>query len=339
MKITAYFFLFTCLLLNSCKEKTEDVEPSSTPQPTITAIEDRIPDSSVVIPIGRLIQTGNSVKISINNIEVPFDTVEDGNGGYWATIHRKQFHSSIVTLRIRITKRDTIVQEEPYLQSTYPYLKNSALINWKNSAISMKAVELYNKDKSTGENVYNFKKYIVEKIKFNDTFTKKYGGIAASTTYNEERGVCINFSRVLIAMCRSVHIPTRSVSGIVYLNGELNTDCFGHHEWVEYLDDNKKWQTIEATRSTDLYSNSIKFIGLTYGAEDTQMFEKYYHQFMNDHGIPFQTNNGSFVPYCYLPLFGQKYGFILVNDYGHDSIVFQKSMEIAVTSSNFTEIK
>jgi len=208
----------------SCKEKEDIIIPEREPAITTKPIAiERTPDSSVLVPIGRLLQSGNSVKTLINNKEVPFDTIDDGLGGYWAAVHRSCFKASQVNLQICIVKRAKATPASYCVSPSYIFLSSSPLINWKNSGMANTAYQLYDDSKTISQNVVAFRNYITDKLQYTSEYADKFGNFTASTTFMEERGVCINFSRVLIAMCRSVHISARSVSGLIFLEGEIDT--------------------------------------------------------------------------------------------------------------------
>lgn len=65
---------------------------------------------------------------------------------------------------------------------------------------------------------------------------------SALDTLEAQRGVCRDLSHLAIALCRSINIPARFVSGYLY-----QLDPMDLHAWFEaYLDD--KWYTFDATQ-------------------------------------------------------------------------------------------
>ncbi|MEG3659445.1 transglutaminase-like domain-containing protein [Arenibacter palladensis] len=64
----------------------------------------------------------------------------------------------------------------------------------------------------------------------------------ASTVYKAKNGDCADLSVLFLSMLRSVHIPSRLVSGIAKGDGD-----FGYHAWVEVYFEGVGWVPFDAT--------------------------------------------------------------------------------------------
>jgi len=70
----------------------------------------------------------------------------------------------------------------------------------------------------------------------------------ASEVYEQQGGVCDEFSSLLISMMRNAGIPARFVSGFAYTNtGERTCTNFGPHSWVEVYVPDYGWIQIDPT--------------------------------------------------------------------------------------------
>jgi transglutaminase-like putative cysteine protease len=77
--------------------------------------------------------------------------------------------------------------------------------------------------------------------------SSQYNKDSALTTYNKGKGVCTNFSRLLVALLRAAGIPARTVSGWGFLNmlpGVTYRDTTPH-EWVELYLPGTGWIPVE----------------------------------------------------------------------------------------------
>lgn len=68
----------------------------------------------------------------------------------------------------------------------------------------------------------------------------------AETVFENKKGVCGEFSSLLISMLRSVGIPARYVPGYVYSNIP-GYDGFGAHAWIEFYDPVTGWISTDPT--------------------------------------------------------------------------------------------
>jgi len=351
------FPLLKCILLSiaiisstiACKKDEENNnEKPDIPIPTTiidttkndTQLYSQI-ENSIIIPIGQLTKKGSSVDIFINNKQFIYDTLDDRLGGFWAIIPDSSFTETRSNLNIKITKRNTeLILFERTNDSTNAYLKSSEYINWDNTDIIKTANGLYDQQATNTENAIAFQEFVIDYVSFDNTYSNQFGIFSAQKTFADKKGVCINFSRLFIALCRAKGIPARSVSGVVFDKGNVGEDCLGHHQWCEFLDENNKWHSLNLTFTTNIDFTSADYIDFTYCAEETELFANYYEEFHADLGKPFTTDNNCKILYCYLPTKPQaKFGFKLLHKSLPDSIVFEKTVIVNKSGStiNFSE--
>lgn len=79
----------------------------------------------------------------------------------------------------------------------------------------------------------------------------------ATEIYDAKKGVCDEFSTLLISMFRSVGIPARYVSGYVYTNiGIKGCTNFEPHSWTEVYIPNHGWVSVDSTYKEFFWINS-----------------------------------------------------------------------------------
>jgi transglutaminase-like putative cysteine protease len=71
------------------------------------------------------------------------------------------------------------------------------------------------------------------------------------------RGVCQDFTHVLLAACRCIGIPARYVSGYLY-DPKLEGDNAASHAWVDVWDEERGWQAIDPTHDRDQTESYVR---------------------------------------------------------------------------------
>ena len=64
---------------------------------------------------------------------------------------------------------------------------------------------------------------------------------SASDALRIKKGVCRQFSRLFVALCRASGIPARYVKGYVVKEDK----SISGHAWAEFLDENQNWNIVE----------------------------------------------------------------------------------------------
>jgi transglutaminase-like putative cysteine protease len=79
------------------------------------------------------------------------------------------------------------------------------------------------------------------------------------------RGVCQDFSHVLLAACRCAGIPARYVSGYLY-DPKLQGDNAASHAWVDVWDAEQGWLALDPTHDRDQSESYVRVaVGRDYG--------------------------------------------------------------------------
>jgi transglutaminase-like putative cysteine protease len=71
------------------------------------------------------------------------------------------------------------------------------------------------------------------------------------------RGVCQDFTHVLLAACRSAGIPSRYVSGYLY-DPKLLGDNAASHAWVDVWDEERGWLALDPTHDRDQSESYVR---------------------------------------------------------------------------------
>jgi hypothetical protein len=220
--------------------------------------------AGLLIPIGRLLQGNNKVQLSINSKPVEPETIRDGSGGFWFKIPfdqlRKKDH---VSVNIFKTNPNNLLYEENI--DLEKWTTPCRLINSDNPAIVVKAEELTKGCNGNNEKAKKILDFVVNQIIF-----KWYPGMhysTASITLKKGYGICVNHSRLFVALCRAVGVPARTISGAI-----TDGNVFSHHEWVEFYDDNRNWHSLEPTFSPDFNFVDLKRIDLIYDIESNPLY-------------------------------------------------------------------
>ena len=116
-----------------------------------------------------------------------------------------------------------------------------------NSEIIMQASSL-----ATGEDdlytvVFNLAKWTKQNINYSLTTLTSEASQKASWVLDNRFGVCDELTNLFIAMCRSLGIPARFVSGVSYTNSELFTESWGLHGWAEVYFPGYGWVSYDPT--------------------------------------------------------------------------------------------
>lgn len=244
--VTAGFFVLTvlcfCVFVTGCA-------PAEKPE--------------LLIPIGRLRDTGE-VRAAINS--EPFDPriLDDGYGGQWLGIPLERLHKRDRVTVTFVKTGDRILSGEDRIE-TGRWTEPSPYIDSDNPKLRQKAKELTAGCQGADEKAGKILEYVVHEIAF-----QLYPGMhrsTASRTLDAGYGICVNHSRLFVALCRAAGVPARTVSGAH--TGEDNR--YYHHEWVEFYD-GTNWHALEPTFSDDLRFENPRRLDLVYEIEANSLY-------------------------------------------------------------------
>jgi hypothetical protein len=250
MKVGRPFFyaIFIVLFGFGCKKKSD--EPVS---------------SFLLFPAGRSFLNTSEIKVLINDVTYPSDTVFDGCGGYWLKIQKAELPKSGRVCIQYIRKRGELSLFKQIGEDKGKWINESSFIDCNNEVLKTKAFEITKDYQNDIEKARQIHQFVIAHVKlqiYQNAFLDK-----ASRTYELGYGTCMNFSRLFIALCRAVNIPARSVWGIVYDHDGNNIYDY-HHQWAEVLDENGYWHQADFNYSTVFDLNDIRYLDLIYAAEE-----------------------------------------------------------------------
>lgn len=140
-------------------------------------------------------------------------------------------------LRIDADANFTLIQDLP--DDTLIYLLPSRFC--ESDKLNGKAFEIVNNEMNGYQMVETIRQWVNAHIKYE--YNRSTSSTSALDTLRAQHGVCRDMSHLAIALCRSINIPARFVTGYLY-----NLDPMDLHAWFEaYLDD--YWYTFDATQT------------------------------------------------------------------------------------------
>jgi transglutaminase-like putative cysteine protease len=83
----------------------------------------------------------------------------------------------------------------------------------------------------------------------------------AETVLAERRGVCQDFAHLLIALCRSLGLPARYVSGYLYDPDQPSDAILASHAWAEVFLEGRGWLGLDPTHGRD-YADAAPLRGV-----------------------------------------------------------------------------
>ena len=113
-----------------------------------------------------------------------------------------------------------------------------------NDDISNKAAELVRGKKDLFEATFSIADWVKKNIKYDLNTLTAESVQKSSWVYTNREGVCDEMTGLFISMLRSVGIPARFVSGMVYSNVGYN---FGNHGWAEVYFPDIGWVPFDVT--------------------------------------------------------------------------------------------
>lgn len=130
------------------------------------------------------------------------------------------------------TKIDVTIEDE-----NSPFLYPNQIVNYTPETLAvLKSFELTKDAKSEIERVYEIYTFVTETIDYDYDKAKlaktTYMLPVLDETYTLETGICFDYSALMSAMLRVLHIPTKVVTGITDL---------GYHAWVEIYIKDQGW--------------------------------------------------------------------------------------------------
>jgi hypothetical protein len=224
----------------------------------------------LLFPAGRSFLGSSEINVYINDIEFKPDTIFDSCGGYWFKIPKAVLPSSGKVYIQYTRKKGEITLFKKTSEDNKDWTCESNYIDCNNNKIKNKAIELTKNYRTNIDKAKQIQNYVISHLRLNiykNSFLEN-----ASRTDELGYGTCMNFSRLFVALCRSVNIPARSVWGILY--GYNNDNIYDyHHQWAEISDESGYWHQADFTYTTNFDLNDIRYLDLIYAAEENSMIK------------------------------------------------------------------
>jgi hypothetical protein len=171
---------------------------------------------------------------------------------YWDNpeIESKQYYfNSVVKTkneRLEIKNRLKFPIEDD-LKEYFNYLQPTETIDSNTPEIIQKASELVEGEDDLFKAVFNLANWVEENVEYDLTTLTAETSQKASWVLKNKQGVCDEMTSLFVAMCRSVGIPARFVSGISYTTSELFDENWQPHGWAEVYFPDKGWVEFDIT--------------------------------------------------------------------------------------------
>ncbi len=113
------------------------------------------------------------------------------------------------------------------------YTQPSKMIDSNHPKIVVQAAELAEGEDDAFKVVFKLASWVEENVKYDLSTLNTKSAQKASTVLEKKEGVCEGMTSLFIAMCRSLGIPARFVSGVSYSNSPLFNEPWQPHGWAE----------------------------------------------------------------------------------------------------------
>src|SRR3989344_1624153 len=126
-------------------------------------------------------------------------------------------------------------------------LQPTETIDSDHKLVIAKATELAEGETDLSKVVFNLASWVDENVEYDLNTLTTGASQKASWVLQKKIGVCDEISTLFIAMCRSVGIPARFVSGISYTTSELFEENWQPHGWAEVYFPEIGWVSYDLT--------------------------------------------------------------------------------------------
>ena len=282
---------------------------------------------NLLVPLGRSFLGNSEIDIFLDGREYQYEIFYDGYGGFWAKIDTDGLNGETI-IKILYTRRkdetSSFVRDEDRPED---WINPARFIDSDDPKIRDAAAGIYDPAKTREQNAKAIAAFVCGHLLFDMGFSRDPASIPASKSLDQKIGVCINFARLFIAICRTSGIPARSVSGIVQ-SKELPEQYDFHHEWAEFMDEDGRWRALDMTYTNKFDLSDICYTDLVFAAEDNPYFAGINNQSLVS-GQPVSLSNGDLILFHYHPIFpGAHYGFTLVDDGSPEYFVLEKTLAV-----------
>lgn len=202
---------------------------------------------------------GKSQEILIKNIEPkPLQVSLDEDGNYRAFFKLERLQKQEVTVSGLATVK--VASDKGFAplskSQTAKLTLNQNFWDAGSPQIRSKANGLIDneQDQTNAQKMRKLYKYVVsalqfDSIRYSENNFQRYGSLTAMA--NPDKALSAEYTDLLIALARSIGIPTRQVIGVAFSNNlelrPLSFEGSNLHAWVEYFDEEGSWKAVDPT--------------------------------------------------------------------------------------------
>ncbi len=147
----------------------------------------------------------------------------------------------------RVQRKVPFPLSEKEMEKHQEYLLPTTTIDSNNMDIITQASDLAEGEDDLFKVVFRLASWVEENVDYElDTVTAQ-ASQKASWVLKNRRGVCDEMTSLFVAMCRSLGIPARFVSGISYTTSELFDENWQSHGWSEVFFPGIGWVSFDIT--------------------------------------------------------------------------------------------
>lgn len=223
----------------------------------------------VHFPIGQRSVIESDIIIEADSIIHEYQIVPDNFGGKWVRIAFDKLNLNTI-ISIKFTKRfGPIALLEPPKPIPEMWLKPTSYIDADHPSIIEKANHLTTGISGINNKAKNIQLFVSDYLRLQ--IYKDCGLVSASTTLKNQYGVCINYARLFMALCRATGIPARTVWGSIQSENSYNS----HHSWAEFVDEDGYWHPVDMSFTQNFDLNDMRYFDLLYAAEENYHCQDY----------------------------------------------------------------
>lgn len=213
--------------------------------------------TAIIFPIGRPFPRDFNVKFLLNNNEIILPILSGPCGGHWANLSLEIISSdSVFSVSRTLSQGCTTLSRDDTLNRSI-WTEPSPFIDSDKTIIQQVASNLTDAKNSINEKAQILNTFVHDFIDYsNDPVLPEN----ASQTYFARKGRCRHFARLFVALCRSIDIPARTISGRLLTDSSPRADL---HLWAEFYDENHYWIPVDPTHDYFNFSNT-RFLDLSF---------------------------------------------------------------------------
>lgn len=224
----------------------------------------------VHFPIGQKSINDSTLKVEADSLIQDYTIFQDDYGGRWVRIPFSKLNkNSVVRINFLIKTKPLV-----YFRQDVPvpdfFIDPSTFIDADQASIIQKSDHLTNGIDGMLNKAKNIQLFVHDYLELK--IYKDCGLTNASQTLEMKYGVCINYARLFVALCRATGIPARTVWGALNNGG---SSYRGHHSWAEFLDEEGNWRTVGLSYTKLFDLNDLRYLDLMYAAEENRHYQEY----------------------------------------------------------------